>query len=93
MSVVLFQNIEVTKTLTNSPQRTKKTTTFKWKFTFRNLSFSGTLSNENINFTRKEQIDLFQEMINTMKCIEEGRIKGLKSLEKEEGRRFLEYNG
>ena len=81
--VTLFDNIEITKTITSSPQRTKKTTTFKWKFTFKNLSFSSYLTNENINFTMKEQINLFQEMINTMKCIQEGRISELEALEKE----------
>ena len=83
MPVSLFRNIEVKETLTTSPQRAKKTTTFKWKFTFKNLAFSGYVSNEHINFTKREQIDLFQEMINTMKCIEEGKIKELKFLEKE----------
>lgn len=84
MSVTLFKNIEITRTLTDSPQRTKKTTTYKWRFTHKNLTFSGFLTNENINFTRKEQITLFQEMINVMKCIEEGRITELKALEKQE---------
>ena len=84
MPVTLFNDIEIQRTLTDSPQRRKKTTTFKWRFTFKNLTFSSYLSNENINFTRKEQIDLFQEMINTMKCIEEGKITELKTLEKGE---------
>jgi len=85
MAVTLFENINITRTLTPSPQRRKKTTTFKWKFTFKNLSFSGTLSNENINFTTLEQIDFFEEMINTMKCIHEGRIVNIKALQKEKG--------
>ena len=84
MALALFRNIEITQTLTDNPQRTKKTTTYKWKFTFKNLSFSGFLSNENINFTRKEQITLFQEMINVMKCLEEGKITELETFERKE---------
>ena len=87
MPVTLFEDINVTKTKTPSPQRRKPTTTFKWEFTFQNLAFSGYLSNENINFTTKEQIDLFQEMINTMKCIQDGRIKELETFVKEGERR------
>jgi len=83
VSVILFRNIAITHTLHPSPQRRKKTTVIKWQFTYKNFTFSETLSNENINFTTLEQIKLFQEMINTMKCINEGRITNIKTFKEE----------
>ena len=84
MATKLFRHIEVTQERKPSPRRAKPTTIFKWQFNFLNSTFSSTLSDEHINISTLHQINFFQEMINTMKCIQEGRIKEIITREREE---------
>ena len=83
MAMKLFRRITITEEQVTNPRRTKPTTVIQWKFSFLNSTFSSVLTDEHINIDPSKQIILFQEMINTMKCIQEGRIKEIITRERE----------